>query len=1171
MQKSLKGLLACIVLLVFMTSLLPMAAFAAGNVYYVATDGSDLSDGTSLDTPFETIMHAANVMQPGDICYIRGGTYNEEINLSGLRGTASAGYSFLAYHNEEVVVSGGEKITGWEPYSGNIYVADASYNVYDGAGNLVFVDGELATMARWPNANPSTWLNRSVYARATGPALGSNDSNNIILTDTALKTKFTANDLVGARVWCASQEAYRAYTSEITAFNASTGQLSLDSNSFHAGYEPRKGNMYYLYDSLALLDAENEWYLDTENDKLYFYAPGGVDPDTLTVELRAREYAIDVKNSSYVTFSGIDVYGALVRFDTTANNCGFYDARLSALDARSYTAYDGVNRGYGGGTGRGIVINGTNNIISRCEIENSYGAAITVGGSSNKVVNNYIHDVGFEMGTGSNAIQLSGSNNLITRNTVINTAKPALGGAFKSCIISYNDFSETSKLTSDTGIIYLAANNFENSEIHHNKLHGNDLTEESGLQLGLYLDSFSSGLMIYNNVIYDTELPTPDGDRKRGMCLNPNSLGNFYANNTFYNAFPCVNWEGQDLSGTTFVNNLFRSSAFLHDRVPDETNGGLFTNNLTGSITVESDDKTILAFNPKDFWNDAANDDYTFKAGSEAIDAGIYVPGVTENYLGSAPDCGAFEYGMEPWTAGHDFSKGFDDTFSLNTKLPFRNMVTNNGFTGRPSAFGTVSGSPSYITSDSWGTVAGYTIDGNYALTLPNEGDGVTQTITGLKPYTTYTFGMYGFVGSAPVRYIYDRENNHAQTKHSLVTGETFYIDEADFGDGSYDGLWIRIGNAKANTSVELLLDSEDGEVFATIPLVAESELVRLFKWYHADIPENITGVHKVYLRPVGTVTGSSFVGFQLDDSDANDSVKLTATSDSDASKTLSFTGRYYNRPMMTDTIMTGADGTITLNIAKHGSKLWGYADFVYLAETPAAITGTAVADITAILGDVTDAEGKLVYGVARGKRHNVEATISNTSTKTRELTVTLVSYNGDEVAATSAAVNLNLAANQTQEINCSVNTPLADNVSLKLVIMDSDGDGTELAITDGILEAQYTGDGVIKKDAVVRNIEGDIVTNMTAGGFQIFEVAMKNLKPTMSSMLGVLAVYDNQNILQEVLTVDYHLKAGQKGSFGLGTVLPQNTGEVKLFAWDNTDDLQPVFENEVFRVAGID
>ena len=98
----------------------------------------------------------------------------------------------------------------------------------------------------------------------------------------------------------------------------------------------------------------------------------------------------------------------------------------------------------------------------------------------------------------------------------------------------------------------------------------------------------------------------------------------------------------------------------------------------------------------------------------------------------------------------------------------------------------------------------------------------------------------------------------------------------------------------------------------------------------------------------------------------------------------------------------------------------------------------------------------------------------------------------------------------------------------------------------------------------------GAIVPNMTTGSFQIFEVAIKNLKPVKATMLGVLAVYDNQNILKEVLTVDYDVKAGQKGSFGLGTVLPQNTGEVKLFAWDSTENLQPVFENEIFRVAGI-
>jgi len=59
------------------------AAPAPGAEYYVATTGSDANAGT-LAEPFATIQHAADVMEPGDTCYIRGGVYRETVDLSGV-------------------------------------------------------------------------------------------------------------------------------------------------------------------------------------------------------------------------------------------------------------------------------------------------------------------------------------------------------------------------------------------------------------------------------------------------------------------------------------------------------------------------------------------------------------------------------------------------------------------------------------------------------------------------------------------------------------------------------------------------------------------------------------------------------------------------------------------------------------------------------------------------------------------------------------------------------------------------------------------------------------------------------------------------------------------------------------------------------------------------------
>ena len=51
---------------------------AAGNTYYVATNGDDNNTG-SISSPFRTIQKAANVAQAGDTVLVRAGIYRETV------------------------------------------------------------------------------------------------------------------------------------------------------------------------------------------------------------------------------------------------------------------------------------------------------------------------------------------------------------------------------------------------------------------------------------------------------------------------------------------------------------------------------------------------------------------------------------------------------------------------------------------------------------------------------------------------------------------------------------------------------------------------------------------------------------------------------------------------------------------------------------------------------------------------------------------------------------------------------------------------------------------------------------------------------------------------------------------------------------------------------------
>lgn len=95
-----------------------------GVAFFVATTGSDTNAG-SLTSPWKTIQHAANMAVAGDTVYVRGGTYQESVNLPN-SGSATAGpIVFQSYPGEVATVSGagvsccGDAIQGLFNITGN--------------------------------------------------------------------------------------------------------------------------------------------------------------------------------------------------------------------------------------------------------------------------------------------------------------------------------------------------------------------------------------------------------------------------------------------------------------------------------------------------------------------------------------------------------------------------------------------------------------------------------------------------------------------------------------------------------------------------------------------------------------------------------------------------------------------------------------------------------------------------------------------------------------------------------------------------------------------------------------------------------------------------------------------------------------------------------------------
>lgn len=119
----------------FLTSEVPKGA-AGGNVFWVATDGSDSNSGTSASSPFATLQRALAATRassgPGDTIVLRGGVYYQNTTL--VLTAADSGLTIQSAPGEEAWLSGGAPLTGltWQPYKQN-----ASWSVVQDA-NAVY-------------------------------------------------------------------------------------------------------------------------------------------------------------------------------------------------------------------------------------------------------------------------------------------------------------------------------------------------------------------------------------------------------------------------------------------------------------------------------------------------------------------------------------------------------------------------------------------------------------------------------------------------------------------------------------------------------------------------------------------------------------------------------------------------------------------------------------------------------------------------------------------------------------------------------------------------------------------------------------------------------------------------------------------------------------------------
>ncbi|MDN5215533.1 right-handed parallel beta-helix repeat-containing protein [Fulvivirgaceae bacterium BMA12] len=672
----------------------------------MAKDGRDDWSGklqspnaTKTDGPLLTIGKATEILTAGDTCFIRKGVYRETIKPAH-SGDSIHQIVFTNYGNEKVVISGCDKPDQpWMRFSGTIYKTSLKK-----LSNkpMVFIDGALAPEARWPN-NSGDLLRPSFASVADGTYQS--------VTHPDLPA---GANLKGARLYGFFGKEWALQIMTITGYDPSKGILSFQAperrQRYYSGasgwdknYAPRKDNRFYLAGNFDLMDADREWFYSESDTALFLNFENGSNPVDRLVEIKVRDYAIDLSGRSNIVISGLEIFGAGITSDSLTSRCIIRKVNAYHVDP-------------------GIFVNGTANEVNSGEFAFCAKGIMQIDGKRHRIVNNYIHD-GNYTGTWDQLLSTDGWGHLVSHNTVSGSGGGCIGPGGKNMRFSHNHVFDAGLIRHDVGGFYVANNDGANTVINHNRVH-------DVYGIGIYLDNSTSNYTIHHNVVWNcgweyilSEPPPSFLSIEAYDAIRLNTPGNFNRvyNNTCYNSWGLGYWGRnfkEDMYGDHIINNIF--TGFY--RV---ANGVVSSHNIHEKV------------NPR--LQDPEKENFQLTANSPAIDSALPLASITGDHKNNLPDCGAYEYGEKPWKAGHDFDHMPTVQFETFT-TDYINLVKNGSFENGLKHWEKVhTDEVEIINENSWGIENANTRMQQQALVLENGGDGVRQLISGLKTSGNYT------------------------------------------------------------------------------------------------------------------------------------------------------------------------------------------------------------------------------------------------------------------------------------------------------------------------------------------------------------------------------------------------------------------------------------------------
>ena len=603
--------------------------------YYVSTLG-DTSNAGTFDSPFLKVQQAVDVMQAGDVCYIRKGVYHENVIINNNDGFSGNPIIFTSYNDERVIFDGTKSISSeWSEYSSNIWETTIEFDVWQ-----LFVDYKEMVMARWPNSNfedGSIWNKEDNWAHGLidddetayeNGTMIDNPHGDVSLEDIGFNIEgATAILNVGS---------FKTYSRRV---------LTHDGNTFT--YDPvelwkTKHHDYFLERKLEFLDNEGEWFYDIESSKLYFWPPDNINPNYLNIRGKSQSYAFEVNNSDYVEIRNLEFFGTTFKFNNSDYGIVYHCNLFYPSCHKRMLGLVGVE------PEMSVFSSSSFCTVSNSAFRYTDGSALEMYSHNNTIDNCYFYHIDYtatDLNGLMTTIQMGGAGNTFRRNTLHKMGASATLNPGDAAIIELNDMSDSGHMQSDGALIQCMVGQQPDVQIRYNWLHD---TEKFGARFDGEGDGY--GGHMHHNVIWNVQ----------GGIMVKGYEHNIYNNTAFDNR------EKNDIiimidqggnNGTLTVNNAANKIAGHRTGTYDDyPTPGIYENNWNGYET-NLDIKDLLV--------DPDNNDFRPIENSSLINSGNLYENLDINFTGDGPDIGAYEYNGDYWIPGitWDVNQEFGELF----------------------------------------------------------------------------------------------------------------------------------------------------------------------------------------------------------------------------------------------------------------------------------------------------------------------------------------------------------------------------------------------------------------------------------------------------------------------------------------------------------------------------